>query len=159
MRETDTSWRRHAPGLILKDKDRSEEPAKAAPSEPETEFARLVPRLRHGPSEAWSGGRFAARHVAVVAAAFVLIVLSIAALALTSGAGGTTSQSPDRTMFVTDRMTSCRALPADHAEHVRYLVRSDAVRFVRREGDWAIISYGGEHCWVPLGMLAAEPIA
>ena len=53
-------------------------------------------------------------------------------------------------------MTSCRALASPDAGHVRYLVRGDAVQLVGRDGDWAAISYGGQQCWVPLGLLSDD---
>lgn len=154
--KTDTSWRRHLPpsrGSAAEETGRSE----AKPSR--SDFARLIPPLRSTASADGGEQSPPARRAAVAIALLSLLLIVVVTILRDDGARATVSAQPQSViLYVTDGMTSCRALPSSGAEHIRYLVRGDPVRLVGRDGAWAAISYGGQQCWVSSEFLSDRPV-
>jgi hypothetical protein len=154
--QIDTSWRRHLPPAAEKPAPGEAAPTPAA----RADIAQLIPALRGARSAGAGDGRRSGRGAVFAILAFALVAAAVMALAQNQGAGAAATPAPpsDPAMYVTDGMTSCRAMAFAEAPHVRYLVRGDTVRLVGRQGDWAAISYGGQQCWVPLDLLSSEPV-
>ncbi len=155
--KTDTSWRHHLPPVPA---DAEQNPGVRSAKSARADFARLIPPLRGSAAPDGDQSRRPARRAAVAIVVLSLALIVVMLFVRNDDAGATARAAPPTypTMFVTAGMTSCRQMASPEAAHVRHLVRGDAVQLVGREADWGAISYGGQQCWVPLGLLSDDPV-